>query len=667
MIENMTYVHVAANDVNYSILDQISDFATSNPTKQLYILNTPLGEKKYNYSYKDNVIVILSPKHKIMFIDLRQNQTEFDIYFDDFIEDTNTISDKYNYKNYIGRPRVWRDKYTCKIAYSSSFQIEDAFQTSFLSSPDDQRFADLLISLLIGSINDIERIGISAPETTLDRVKKNIVLFDGDQTRFIYQDFKKKIVSIQGLSGTGKTELLLHKLKDLYTSDNNSTIFFTCHNIALARSLKERVPHFFNFMKVEKQIEWDQRLWVSHAWGSGGNPNSGLYSYLCNFYEVPFMRYSYVVKYEQIFKQILDKVNTIDEVDFSYAFDYILVDERQDFPEVFFELCAKVARYGLYIAGDIFQDIYENVKDSELEVDVMLNRCYRTDPKTLMFAHGIGLGLFEEKKLNWFSDDFWNKIGYQIKRLPEREVHLRRSPIRRFEDIQSEHIDSVVIGNSTLNTEVISIIKHIQENHKGVCPDDIAIILLDDNRTNMYSYIDTLSIKIQAEVGWSVNRGYETKNKVKNSIYISNPNNVKGLEFPFVICITAQIRSSYKERSILYTMLTRSFIQSYLLVQNQEGLEQFREGLKYINKHGFIKTVEPSDSEKDNIKKELLTFRDEINESYDVFIDKIFGELGISDIGKRTKLIAMMNSAGFDKFDKATTVKYIQSTIEFIR
>lgn len=69
------------------------------------------------------------------------------------------------------------------------------------------RIGELLISLLIGSINDIEKVGIEIPETLLERVKKNIILFDGDQTRFIYKKFPKKTVSIQGLSGTGKTEL----------------------------------------------------------------------------------------------------------------------------------------------------------------------------------------------------------------------------------------------------------------------------------------------------------------------------------------------------------------------------------------------------------------------------------------------------------------------------
>lgn len=58
-----------------------------------------------------------------------------------------------------------------------------------------------------------------------------------------------------------------------------------------------------------------------------------------------------------IFTKALEHINKIADEDFEYAFDYILIDERQDFPDVFFTLCEKVAKKKVYIAGNIFQDI----------------------------------------------------------------------------------------------------------------------------------------------------------------------------------------------------------------------------------------------------------------------------------------------------------------------
>lgn len=666
MDNNLLYIQVEKNDKNETILEEISEYSSKNTNEQLYVINAPLGGKKYSYPYQDNVIVILSPKHKILFIDLSNNEESFNEYYDDFIEDLSSISDKYDYKNHINRPREWKKNNTNLIYNQGIKQVTNLLNENRLNSPELERISELLISLLIGSINDINKVGAIVPETILEKVKKNIILFDGEQTRFIYKEFNKKSVSIQGLSGTGKTELLLHKLKDIYTKDENSTIFFTCHNIALSNNLKDRIPNFFNFMRVEKQIEWNKRLWVSHAWGSRNNPNSGLYSYLCNFYNVNFLRFSYNgTGYEQIFTQILDVVNQIEEKDFKFAFDYILIDERQDFPSVFFELCEKIAKNKVYIAGDIFQDIYENTNNTELEVDIVLNRCYRTDPRTLMFAHSVGIGLFEKKKLNWFTDSYWNAIGYKIERLENKTIRLYREPIRRFENLKIGDFESVIIGGSTHHSNVIKVIKELQNTHKEIKPDDIAIILLEENRQNIFNYIDGLSYAINSELKWDVNRAYENQRKIPNSVYISNINNIKGLEFPFVICITASIRNTYKDRNVLYTMLTRSFIQSYLLVTEEKGLEANKEGLKIINEHNYVQTIEPNDKEKKEIENKLKKFiQNNTNISFEDFINEIFSDLKIP-IMNRKKLTEALLNTDFDKFDKQKTIKFIKANSEF--
>lgn len=661
MNNSLFYNHVDKNDLNEKIIKHIEDFADHNPTQQIYLLTSPLGEK-YAYEYEENAVVLLSPNHKIIFIDLKGDSDKFNEYYDDFIEDLNSISDKFNYKDYIGRPRDWKSELTVKVILKEDWNISNILRKHALSSAL-KRKSELLISLLIGSINDIEKVGADIPETLLDKVKKNIILFDGDQTRFIYQDFRNKTVSIQGLSGTGKTELLLHKLKELYISSDNNRIFFTCHNIALANTLRERIPSFFNFMRVEKQIEWNSRLWVNRAWGSRSDKNSGLYSYLCDFYDIPFLRYSPVTDYETIFKQALNHINQIDENKFEFAFDYILIDERQDFPKVFFDLCEKIAKEKVYIAGDIFQDIYDRADESVMSVDVILNRCYRTDPRTLMFAHAIGMGLFEKTKLNWFKDPYWETIGYKMERYEKREVHLSREPIRRFEDLNLEKLQSMIIEKSTHVDNVIRIIGDIKKNNPSVKADDIAIILLDDNKT-IYDYIDTLSYKIMEKLQWKVNRAYESKSQEIDAVYVTNPNNVKGLEFPFVICITSSIKRTYKYRNILYTMLTRSFIQSYLLIEDASGIENQEIGLKLINTEGYIKTIEPTKKEKEQINQKLIKLQSNKNISYKDFLNGIFKEVNLP-ISSRQKMERAILLAEIEKFDKEQTIKFINANKEF--
>lgn len=106
---------------------------------------------------------------------------------------------------------------------------------------NDKLILKILVSLVTGSINTPDKGGEA--DNLLDAVKKRIVQFDGDQTRFIYDDLRKKKISIQGLAGTGKTELLFHRLVNLYTQTDKS-IVFTCHSKVLANDIRKRLPVF---------------------------------------------------------------------------------------------------------------------------------------------------------------------------------------------------------------------------------------------------------------------------------------------------------------------------------------------------------------------------------------------------------------------------------------
>lgn len=654
------------NEKNKTILSEITEYVEEHTDSIVYIITAPLN-RKYTYTYESNALVILSPKKKIIFVNLGDNEEEFEDYVEDFIEDIGNLSDNFEYKAQIGRPREWSKKVISKIDSSKIKSIETLFNQNTLIEGREQRIAELIITLLIGSINDIKAIGVEQPETALEKIRKNILLFDADQTRFIYKDLEQKMILIQGLSGTGKTELLLHKLKEIYVASDDSKIFFTCHNKALANSLRNRIPQFFNFMQVRKQIEWEKRLWVNRAWGTRNDADSGLYTYLCHFYNAPFQPYNKLTSYDSIFSKLIEHIEDIPEADFIPALDYIIIDERQDFPDSFFELCGKVTKNKVYAAGDIFQDIFETSKESKIPVDISLNRCYRTDPRTLMFAHAVGMGLFEIKKLNWLTDKQWKEIGYDIERTGDESclIRLRREPIRRFGETEVAKESSIVIKDSTDCKDVIAILAQIRNDYPDVRPHEIAIILFGDTQ-NMYGYIDGLCPLITEKIGWQVVRGYEQKEIVEDKLYITNPNNVKGLEFPFVLCISPQIQYDYRYRDILYTMVTRSFLKTFILLTNTDNIEPQLKGLDIINQYGYIETKEPSKEEITEIKSTIIEFRKEKPISYEKFITAIFQELDIYDLERRKKIEKSLENVNFDKFDKENTIKFIQSILKYI-
>ena len=662
MSNSFFYLQKEKNTRNSDVLTTLEEFSEKNH-KQLYIIDKPLGDNRYNYNSND-FFIICFPDHKIVFVNCGDSSTSlsFDDYFEDVLEDIGTLSDKFRYKDKIGRPRQWKDLLTVKVDDTALHDTSTFFNSIALHNENEKKVIELIISLFTGSINDIDKVNFNSEQSTLDKIKQRIILFDGDQTRFIYQKSDKKIVRIQGLSGTGKTELLLHKIKELYVSEDmpNTRILFTCHNKILASSLKKRIPDFFDFMKVEQQILWEERLWCVSAWGSLNDKDSGAYRYICAFYDIPFMRFSRVTNFDYVCKNAIKTIeqnNLVSSIGF--AFDYILLDESQDFPESFITLCSLITKETVYVAGDIFQSIFDEDIVSEITPDHLLSKCYRTDPRTLMFAHALGMGLFEKPKLRWLEDKEWIACGYKTNYSENKQVlHLTREPLRRFSDLGSSLHPSVQIIRTSAavgevsETKIIEVIDNIRKEHPSVTVDDIGIIFIDNNEDYVYAAADNLYFSIPKHFGWNVNKAYESKSKIKDTLFLSNKNNVKGLEFPFVICVTKKIKNNHAYRNALYMMLTRSFITSYLLINhelNNPMLDILDVELDKINRSGSLSVAIPTTDEISQIKT-TIKYTDASIPFYDKVHD-IFDEMAIPH-EYREKLYDIVKTTLGENFDR---------------
>lgn len=600
MSDSLFYCDVEENSKISSFISGFRDYSEKE-SKQVYIIKKALGtEDKYEYDYKDSAIILI-PKHKIIVLNYGiPSNDDFTYFYEDFMEDLGYLSDKFEYKKILGRPREWKELIEEENFSDSMSNDVISFLNERTVQVSDERKIDLLISLLIGSINDVEKLGVETPETLLDKVKKKIILFDGMQSRFIYENIPNPSVTIQGLAGTGKTELLLHKLRETYLKNKDSKIVFTCFNKVLAQDMKNRIPRFFNFMKVEEQIEWNSRLWVFSSWGSQGDSSSGMYSYICSHYNLQFKRFSYSTTFDDVCKHAYNQLINIDN--FEPCFDYIFIDESQDFDKSFFDLCQLVAKEKIYIAGDIFQNVFDRDIDT-VNSNYLLNKCYRTDPRTLMFAHSVGMGLYEKPVIRWLEDKEWENCGYEFER-DNGNFKLKRTPIRRFEDVDSIGANSVQIRSSSIDNfteEILSCIDEIKKNNTTVLPDDIAIVFLSNTKIN-YGIADELVFEIRKKYGWESLRGYITKTKAKNQVFISNTNNIKGLEFPFVICVeTGRITKNIQQRNSIYMILTRSFLTSFFIMNdvNEEFIQTYTQAIGSINNDGFMGLREPSQEEKE--------------------------------------------------------------------
>ena len=160
MKNDLFYTQVKENNLNKPVISKFERYSRNNSDFQVYIITSPLGER-YSYNYEENALLILIPSHKIIFIDLAGDEDSFEDYVEDVVQDLNSISDKYKYMEYIGRARKWKSEIVEKIVYDEKkFDINKLLRETKLQG-DIARKADLLISLLTGSINDIEKIIVS--------------------------------------------------------------------------------------------------------------------------------------------------------------------------------------------------------------------------------------------------------------------------------------------------------------------------------------------------------------------------------------------------------------------------------------------------------------------------------------------------------------------------
>ena len=151
MTSSFFFLQAEKTHRNQVFIDQLAAAATERK-EQAYVISKPLGDARYTYSHED-AIVVLSPKRKIAFIDFSEDKESFDNFVEDFLEDLASISDKYRYKDAIGRPRFWRDELVIKFDGNDLDAFEDWNIKSSVEDPAKQRIAELLVSLLTGSIN----------------------------------------------------------------------------------------------------------------------------------------------------------------------------------------------------------------------------------------------------------------------------------------------------------------------------------------------------------------------------------------------------------------------------------------------------------------------------------------------------------------------------------
>ena len=516
---------------------------------------------------------------------------------------------------------------------------EESFKGFYCSLADENQFGSLYRST-ISALESISALRSGAKKrdvkksdsrgNVLKKLEDSIATLDHTQSRAVIETVDG-VQRIRGLAGSGKTIVLALKAAYLHAQNPDWKICVTFHT----RSLKEQFKRLITGFVIEsssREPDWEN-LKLIHAWGSGMGEKEGVYYDYCIAKGVLPMDYLHAKSQfgaEKAFAGACGAALKADTGDDGYhPFDVVLVDEAQDLPIEFLQICYRLLNdvKRLVYAYDELQslnrlslpppeEIFGRRSNGEPEVvlsspsqDIMLPVCYRNSRPVLTAAHALGFGIYRTPNprtktglIQMFDDSkLWREVGYEVtagELLDGHEVTLSRtettSPLFLEQDIPQD--DLIVFKKFDSDEEQAEwVAEEISKNinEEELRADDIMVINPDPRSTRLK--VGVVRAKL-IEMGIEEHLvGVDTAPDVffteKASVPFTGVFRAKGNEAAMVYIINAQdcydncmILSTVRNR--LFTSMTRSKAWVRVLGVG-DRMQQLIEEFEQVKTNGF--------------------------------------------------------------------------------
>lgn len=524
---------------------------------------------------QENLITDIEQLHSIIFSrllrnkSLRQSKTELIFPITSFIFNSNLKED------------TEIDEITCISNFGS---LE-----TFLKSLETTKIGTDVYSELIATIEGAKGLLKAKERPNIDESKvKGITATAIEKEINSFDEFQKKAFineiigpeRVRGLAGSGKTVVLALKAAITHLRNPEANIVYTFYTKSLYQHIQRLITRFYR-QYDDKDPDWE-KLKIVHAWGS--STNNGIYYEACERNQIPFLSFSQassknpVNPFDYACKEILSapKIETI--------YDYIFIDEGQDFPESFIKLCLRLCNNGRIVwAYDELQTIFqaktpgiETVLDGTtykgLEEDIILYKCYRNPREVLVTAHAVGFGIYGDKIVQMLDEkDYWQDIGYKIVKGDFKEgeqIVIERPKENSLETISNHFKKEEIVRVNTYKDysgEVHQCVKNILEDlNLGLLPDDILVVVVDDRNAKKYLN-DIQSLLAHAKV--KSNNIHADKFSIKDfsiegHVTLSTIHKAKGNEAYSVHVLGTDslysLEPTIRERNLMFTAITRT-------------------------------------------------------------------------------------------------------------
>lgn len=403
---------------------------------------------------------------------------------------------------------------------------------------------------------------------------------------------------IRGMAGSGKTIILAMKAALIHVNEPSAKILYTFYTKSLYDQIKQLITRFYR-MHEDHDPDWDN-IQILHAWGGKNLP--GVYYNACidnGIAPMPFntanlmARKKGISNFEFITDDLLNRANG----KILPKYDYILIDEGQDFPKTFYWLCRKlVYNDRLVWAYDELQNILDIELQETLELfknnygdegidltqlmithhpyqnnDIVLHKSYRNPIEILLVAHALGFGLYNSRIIQMLENkEHWRDLGYKVVQgdCIEGEETIIERPKSNSPSIISDYynVDEIVqISHFDKWDDEIDYVCHsISEAIEDkLLPEDIMVICVDDKYARKYFESIEEGLSNMGIFTNNILTSYSGDNFiVKGKVTLTTVYRAKGNEAALVFVIGVDSLSNKKNniiaRNKLFTAFTRS-------------------------------------------------------------------------------------------------------------
>jgi len=433
----------------------------------------------------------------------------------------------------------------------------------------------------------------------LTTIENDICAFDYEQkgaALFILDGPQR----IRGLAGSGKTIILAMKVAQIHLQNPNAEILYTYYTKALHDLVKRYITRFYRQF-ADKDPNWN-KIHIMHAWG--GKSLEGVYYNTCIYNGISpinLKEANILTPYgRDAFDFICEQLNNNK---LKQAYDYVLLDEAQDFPVYFYRLCLQITKNNRLVwAYDDFQNIL-NVKlqneketfgkdengnwhidfsqheESEQLQDLVLHRCYRNPRKILIAAFALGLGIYNydlrAKKYKVLqrleNNEHWFSLGFSVDEgnsdtgsIMKISRPIENSPLLKTKYLENESEIIKIRKFENFNQECEAIVQSIIDDlAKELNPEDISVVCMDNRNAKAYvgqiaSLLEDKGIQsfdlLQAPTDNVIFR-------VQNHVTLSSIYRAKGNEAGSVYIVGIDTvfnnKNDVTERNKIFTAMTR--------------------------------------------------------------------------------------------------------------